>query len=334
MSLAVDRPSGRAVPAIREETVAAVVFVLLGLLPVINSGYVVYILPQYMLFGMMAMSLALLWGNTGILSFGQAGFFAIGGYAMGLVMKEALPINPGYLGILCAALAGLLTAGLIGYFLFSAGVRDSYFVLVTLALSIIVEQIAVSQSQWTGGWNGMFIMRPSLTFGGLGEVSLTDDAPMYYAVLVAVVAAYAALRFLVRSRFGKILVGIRENDARMTALGIETAWYKTAVFAVSGATACVAGALYAAHSGFVSPSLGGVLFSTEVVVWVAIAGRSSLLAALLGGIFVSSISNYLSAVSPQYWQLAVGLLFIAAIAYFRGGIAGALPGLLKRSRRK
>ena len=228
----------------------------------------------------MAMSLGLLWGSCGVLSFGQAGFFALGGYAIGLVMgREGLPVNPAYLGILCAALACAALAAAIGYFLFSAGVRDSYFVLVTLALSIMVEQIAVSQSEITGGWNGMFINRMSLTFPGF-ELQLTEDAPIYYLVLAVAALVYLGLRLLQRARFGKILVGIRENEPRMEALGYAAPLYKTAAFALSGGIAGLAGALYATHAGFVAPSLGGVLFSTEVVVWVAVAGRESLLGRL------------------------------------------------------
>jgi ABC-type branched-subunit amino acid transport system permease subunit len=305
------------------------VFLALALLPALTKGYVVYILPQYMLFGVMAMSLALLWGQTGILSFGQAGFFAIGGYALGIVMSRELPINPAYAGILTGALACAVTAALIGYFLFSAGVRDSYFVLVTLALSIMVEQIAVSQSELTGGWNGLFIMRPALTAPGL-ELPLEGDVPIYYVVLAVAAAAYLGLKVLTTARFGKILVGIRENEARMEALGYRAALYKTAAFALSAGLAGLAGALYGVHAGFVSPSLGGVLFSTEVVVWVAVAGRSSLLASFLGGVVVSSLSNYLSAVTPGLWQLFMGLLFIAAITLFRGGVAGFLRRVLAR----
>lgn len=306
-----------------EATIAALVFAVLTLLPALADGYVVYILPQYMTFGVLAMSLALLWGFTGILSFGQAGFFAIGGYAVGLLMSAQIPINGFYLGLLAAALSGAVIAGLIGYFLFSAGVRDAYFVLVTLALSIVVEQIAVSQSQWTGGWNGMFLMRPTLTFFGL-SFELFDDLTVYYAVLIFVLLAYVALYRFTRSSLGKIVVGIRENEVRMVSLGVSSTFYKTLVFSVSAVVACLAGSVYAVHSGFVSPSLGGVLFSTEVVVWVAIAGRTSLIGALLGGIIVSSLSNFLSAVTPAYWQLVIGLIFILAIAYFRGGVAGAI----------
>ena len=322
-----DRPTRT---GLGEILLAVLVFAALAALPQLVEGYVVYILPQYMLFGVMAMSLGLLWGSCGVLSFGQAGFFALGGYAIGLVMgREGLPVNPAYLGMLSAVLACAALAAAIGYFLFSAGVRDSYFVLVTLALSIMVEQLAVSQSEITGGWNGMFINRMSLTLPGF-ELQLTEDAPIYYLVLAVAALVYLGLRLLQRVRFGKILVGIRENEPRMEALGYAAPLYKTAAFALSGAIAGLAGALYATHAGFVAPSLGGVLFSTEVVVWVAVAGRQSLLAAFLGGVLVSSLSNYLSAISPSLWQLFMGLLFIVAITVLRGGVAGFLGRLVSR----
>ncbi len=274
------------------------------------------------------MSLALLWGYVGILSFGQAGFFALGAYTIGLTMQSDLGINPAYVGLLLSLLVGGVLAAITGYFLFSAGVRATYFVLVTLALSIMVEQIAVSQSDITGGWNGMYIDRMSLTFGPLGKVSLFNDIPSYYAVLPVVIIIYFSLRWFTHSRFGKILVGIRENEDRLTSLGFNISAYKTGAFAISGAVACLAGALYGTHASFVSPSLGGVLFSTEVVVWVAIAGRASLLAALLGGILVASLSNYLSTITPEYWQLVLGLIFIMVIVFLKGGVAGALSLLI------
>ncbi len=318
--------------AASENGAALVAFLVLALLPVFISGYPIYILPQYMLFGVMAMSLGLLWGFGGILSFGQAGFFALGAYTMGLAMQGAFGVNPAYVGLLLSILVGGGLAAITGYFLFSAGVRATYFVLVTLALSIMMEQIAVSQSDITGGWNGMYIDRMALTFGPLGEINLFDDAPSYYAVLPVVIAVYILLRWLLRARFGKVLIGIRENEDRLTALGYDASIYKTCAFALSGAIACFAGALYGTHANFVAPSLGGVLFSTEVVVWVAIGGRGSLLGALLGGIVVASLSNYLSTITPEYWQLAIGLIFILVIVFLKGGVAGAIGGLVDRSR--
>lgn len=298
---------------------------LLGLLaglPIFFEGYVIYILPQYMTFGIAAMSLGLLWGGAGILSFGQAAFFALGAYAMGLVMPLVLPVNGGYVGLLAAFCIGAAVAGISGYFLFKAGVRATYFVLVTLALSILVEQIAVSESDLTGGWNGLFVDRMSITLGKLLQVDLGDDVPAYYAVLGLVVAVYLLLRWLESARFGKVLRGIGENEDRLTALGYDVALYKTAAFAVSGGISALAGAVYATHANFVSPSLGGVLFSTEMVVWVAIGGRRSLGGALIGGISVSSLSNYLSATSPEYWQLALGVIFVLVIIFFKDGLVG------------
>jgi urea ABC transporter permease protein UrtC len=317
-----------------ESAAAIVVFLALAALPALISGYPIYILPQYMLFGMLALSLALLWGQVGIVSFGQAAFFALGAYTMGLAMRQtALPVNGAYLGLLGSLVLGGALAGTVGYFLFSAGVRGAYFVIVTLALSIIVEQLAVSQSQFTGGWNGMFIDRMSLTFGPLGEVSLSEDAPIYELVLVVVAAAFALLKALSRAPFGKLLVGVRENEDRLLALGVRAPLYKTGAFALSGAIACLAGALYGTHAAFVAPSLAGVQFSTEVVVWVAIGGRDSLLGALLGGILVSSLSNYLNAIMPEYWQLALGVLFVLVILFLKGGVAGAIARLLSAGRR-
>lgn len=309
----------------RGETAAALVlFALLALVPGVLDGYPVYILPQYLLFGVLAMSLGVLWGWASIVSFGQAAFFAIGAYGMGLAMQAGLGGYGGYLGIVCGALAGGLLAIVAGYFLFSAGVKSTYFVLITLALSIIVEQLAVSQSEITGGYNGLFVDRMALALGPLGEIPLSGDIASYYAVLVVVPLLYFGLVALTRSSFGKILVGIRENEDRMTALGYNVSFYKTAAFGLSGTLAGLAGALYATHAGFVSPSLAGVGFSTEVVVWVAIGGRLSLLGALAGGVLVAALSNYLSSISPQYWQLALGFVFILVIMFSRDGLAGAV----------
>jgi len=325
----------RRAAALRNESGAALaVFVLLLLVPLAGGNYVVFILPQYMLYGLLAMSLALLWGFAGIVSFGQAAFFAVGAYAMGLIMKiTGLPFNAAYGGLIAAVVAGGLLAGVTGWFLFSAGVRSTYFVLITLALSIIAEQIAVSQSQITGGFNGMFVNRMALSpLGG----TIPSDRAIYFFMLAAVAICYGLLRWLTLTRFGKVLVGVRENEDRLTALGFKVHRYKTAAFALSGALAGLAGALYATDASFVSPSLAGVLFSTQVVVWVAIGGRHSLLGALVGGVAVASASNYLSAVMPDYWQLLLGVLFMLVIIFFKGGLAGMVThaaALLSRKRR-
>ncbi|MGH7069718.1 MAG: branched-chain amino acid ABC transporter permease, partial [Acetobacteraceae bacterium] len=228
-----------------EEQIAVAVFIVLAAVPVFAGGYLVYVLPQYMLYGILAMSLVLIWGFAGILSFGQSAFFAVGGYAIGLALKHGGPIDPALLGILGAIAAGAALAALCGYFLFSAGVRGMYFVLVTLALSIMTTQIATSQSAITGGFNGMFVQRISLRLPGGSQLPLNGDAAMYFFVLGVVVIVYFILRGLRLSRFGKVLIGIRENEDRALALGYRASLYKTAAFTLSGALAALAGALYA-----------------------------------------------------------------------------------------
>ena len=318
-----------------EDWAGLVVLILLATLPLLTQGYILYILPQYLTFGLLAVSLSLLWGSAGIVSFGQAAFFAVGGYAIGLLMKHPLVdwLNMAYLGFVTAAALGGVLALIVGHFLFSAGVRATYFVLATLALSIIVEQLAKSQSDITGGWNGLYVDRLTLTGPGF-SVNMFPDLPMYYFVLVMVAFAFLPVTLLMRGRFGKIIAGIRENEDRMTALGFEVSRYKTLIFGLSGMIAAFAGSLYATHSGFVSPSLGGVLFSTEVLVWVAIGGRQSLIGSFVGGVLIASLSNWLSALTPEYWQLIIGLIFIAVIIAFRGGLAGLVVSLLSRLRRR
>lgn len=296
-------------------------------LPMLTEGYVLYILPEYFSYGLLALSLGLIWGQVGILSFGQAAFFLAGAYTTGLLIQAGGLGASVWVLLPLASVAGAFIALVSGYFLFTGGVRATYFVLVTLALSILAERLAVNYSSITGGWNGMFISRPVLSLGPLGNLSLQSDASMYFFVLIMVAATFLVIRWVTHSRFGKMLVGVRENEDRMLAMGVSCAMIKTYAFGLSGAVAGLAGGLFAMHTGFVSPSVGGVLFSTEVVVWVAIGGRVSLLGAVVGGIVVAGLSNYLSALLPDYWRLILGIIFILVIVFFKRGLAGALDDL-------
>lgn len=306
---------------------AAVVFVGLFYVPYIFAGYPVFVLPQYMLFGMLAMSLCLLWGLGGMVSFGQSAFFIVGAYAFGIAVRDMSSTLAPWIGLAAGVLLAAALAGATGYFLFTARVRDSYFVLVTLAISTIAQVVANTESELTGGFNGMFVERVTL-----GPLSLRGDLSAYYLIFVVTLVTYVGLRLLQGSAFGKVLVSIRENEDRTEALGYNTAVRKTVAFAISGGIAALAGALYATDAGFVSPDLGGVLFSTNVVIWVAIGGRHYFLGALVGAIGISALSNKLNAAIPAYWQLILGLLFFVVIAFFGRGVIGTLL-TLPRPRR-
>lgn len=319
------RRSIRAMRWLRAENLLAVVlFVGLFYVPYIVSGYPVFILPQYMLFGVLALTLAQLWGFGGMVSFGQGAFFALGAYAFGIVTKQLSGSTGPWLGLLLGVGIGAVVAAAIGYFLFTANVRDSYFVLVTLAISTIVYVLANSESGLTGGFNGMYIQRATFSFFGIAEISLAGDLPMYYLVFTVTLLAYIGFRCLQWSAFGRVLVSIRENEERTQALGYNTALYKTVAFAISGSVAALAGGLYSTDAGFVSPDLAGVLFSTGVVVWVAVGGRNYYVGALIGAIGISALSNTLNSLIPEYWQLLLGLLFVLVIVFFRRGLIGSL----------
>jgi ABC-type branched-subunit amino acid transport system permease subunit len=315
-----------------ENVAASVVFVALFYVPYVFAGYAVFVLPQYMLFGVMAMSLCLLWGFGGMVSFGQAAFFIVGAYSMGIAVRSIAGSLGPWAGIGIGVAIAAAAAAAVGYFLFSARVRDSYFVLVTLAISTIAQVVANTASELTGGFNGMFVPKVSLDLPGLA-VSLKSDLAAYYVIFLVTLVTYLGLRTLQRSAFGKVLVSIRENEERTESLGYNTALRKTLAFAVSGGVAALAGAFYATDAGFVSPDLGGVLFSTNVVVWVAIGGRQYFLGALVGAIGISALSNQLNAWIPRYWQLLLGLLFFFVIAFFRRGLVGTVLEIRPLKRR-
>jgi urea transport system permease protein len=305
-----------------EDLLATVLFAVLFAVPSVGDSYQVFILPQYMLFGVLAMSLCLVWGLGGILSFGQGAFFLIGAYALGILSTRVSGSLGVWLGIAVGIALSAAVAGALAYFLFRARVRGSYFVLVTLAISTIGGVIATSASDLTGGFNGMFISRVQLTVSGWG-VDLASDSTSYYFVLALTIGVYVMLRWLSRSAFGRVLVGIRENEERAEALGYDVALRKTLAFSLSAAIAAMAGAIYGTEAGFVSPSLADVVFSTSIVLWVAIGGRDFFLGGLVGALAISLVSEQLNSAIPEYWQLLLGVLFLAVVIGFRRGIVGS-----------
>lgn len=316
----------------REFRLAGVIFVCLMAIPLADFGYLTFLIPQYLTFAMLAVSLGFLWGFVGILSFGQAGFFAIGAYTMGIISKADPAVNAAVLGIPAAFVVAGALAVVTGYFLFSANVRSTYFVLITIALSIIIEQIAVSVYTLTGGFDGLFINRIHWSLGQQGTPF--SDNQLYFLILGFVVATFILFHRLLRSGYGLSLLGVRENEDRMVALGFKVHWLKTWAFGLAGGIAGLAGALYGTAAGFVAPSLAGVLFSTEVVVWVAVGGRKSLLGVMVGAGVVAGLSNYLSTIAPDYWQLVLGILFVAVIMFLSDGLAGLVTMVANRLKRE
>lgn len=299
---------------------AAAVFLALALVPALAGDYWTGQLTRYLLFGMLAVSLSLVWGRAGILCFGQAMFFGIGGYVMAaLTMGIA---GAGWFAhtwpaLTIAILAAAAFAAILGAFLFrGGGISGAYLAAVTLALAVIVEQ-AVRSAYVLGADNGL-VGVPGL---GIGS-GLRNPVPGYYFVLSVAAAVYFGLDALLATRFGVLLTAVRSNPVRLGFLGYSVGAIRVAVFVLGGAIAGLAGALFVATDAFASPSLIGLALSAQALIWVALGGRSVLLAAFLAAVAVRLAEGWLSQALGQWWLLALGLAFMVSVAALPGGLLG------------
>lgn len=306
----------------RSTVVAVVLLVISTLSPAVSDDYYLVFFTQLMVYGIFAMSLSLVWGYGGILCFGQAVYFGIGAYLYTLIVKGMIP---GITGILAASIPALLLAVLgtvlfaviIGYFLFHGRLSGPYLGIVTLAIAVIVERIAVDW-YYIGGYNGLFSI-PVFSAGGF---EFSSSIRLFYLVLFMSSIVCMGLTHIVESPFGTILRAIRDNETRAESFGFNSAKHKIITFAIGAAVAGLSGVLFAVSTEFVSPTLIGFGLSTEVLIWVALGGKDVILASFLGAIFVRTLETYLSELMAHYWLLIIGLIFIISVIYFPRGIFG------------
>ena len=310
----------------RRLAVDLVVWGGLALLPLFAGAWQVGQIAQYLTYGIFAMSLALIWGQCGLLSFGHAVFFGLGAYAMSLTTLGMLPGLAGwtssYLGVALALLLPAAFANLLGRFLFyGRGLQGAQLAIVMLAVAVIAERIMTRWS-YAGGMNGLMSV-PPVDLGAFGvRYELYDPLPLFYGTLAAAVLIYALLEALVRSRRGVVLRALGADEPRTAFLGHDTRALKLAVFTLSAAVAGFAGALFASQFGFVSPPLIGFGLSTEVLIWVALGGRRALLTAFLGAIVVRLAENALGDLLGAYWLLGLGLIFVVCMIFLPRGLLG------------
>lgn len=300
---------------------------LLFLLPLGLDNFTLSQFSIYFSYGLLAISLALVWGQAGLLCLGQAIFFGLGAYSMSFSSLAMIPwatplFNefPMTLGFLLAILIPMLAAYLMALLLFNGSRLDGAFLgLVTLALAVVAERL-FENWRYAGGANGLFGIPNLSWFSGkpLSEIQL------YYLCLVLACAVAIALYKLKRSPFGLLLKTIRENESRTNHLGVNTIRIKTLTFVLAAGIAGLAGALFVTQFYFVSPNLIGFGLSTEVLIWVAVGGRFSFTAAFFGAITVRLLENYLGDYFGHYWQLILGVIFIIIVMYFPKGIYGKL----------
>ena len=313
-------------PAFRQKQkiVRPVVLGLLIIFPLIGDDYLIVQLTQFVVYGIFAMGLSLVWGYAGILCFGHAVFFGLGAYIMALTTKNMIPSITGFMtasmmAISLSVVVVALFAAILGYFLFYGRLSGPYLGIVTLAIAVIAERIAVKW-YYIGGFNGL-INVPPLSIAGW---EIIDQNALYYVVVAIGFGVYLFCDRIVRSPFGTILAAVRSNEARAEFFGYNIARYKIITFAIGAAVAGLAGALFAAVTEFVSPTMLGFGLSTEVLIWVALGGKEVLLASFLGAMLVRMLEAFLSDLLTYYWILILGMFFVICVIFFPKGVFGNL----------
>lgn len=302
----------------RHRVLTLIAFVLLALFPLLGGTFYLQLVAKIMIMAIFAMSLDLLVGYTGLVSFGHAAFFGIGAYALFVLSPQYAAVSlywslPAAIG--AAAAAALVIGALV---LRTSGVS---FIMVTLAFAQMLFYYVIGSTA-LGGSDGVYIyVKPSLALFGWVPVSLDQPAGFYYVALVALAAAYIVLRFATQSLFGHALRGIRSNESRMRALGFATYGYKLAAFVIAGALAGLAGYLDAAQFGFVNPDLFGWRLSGEVLMMVILGGMGTLYGSVLGAFALVLLQDGLTDVT-RHWLLPFGLFIILVALLLPYGISG------------
>jgi branched-chain amino acid transport system permease protein len=275
---------------------------------------------EILYFGLFAVSFNLLFGYAGLLSFGHAATFGVGGYTLGLVLKH-VDGTPLPAALLAAVAVGALAGLVIGFF--CVRLRGTYFALLTLAFSQFLFAVALKWREVTRGDDGLSVSVPDVTLPG-GLVLRAGQAPHFYwlALTVVLLALAAAWRFT-RTPLGQAVVLMRENDERAAFLGYDVFGTKLTVFTFAAALAATAGALFAAFQRLISPAALDLPMSTEVVFMAILGGTGTFLGPFLGAAVYILIQDWLSK-TTEHWPFLIGLLFVLMILYAHQGLTGLL----------
>ena len=324
---AANLPAGRATAGRKVLPIVEGLVLLIALvLPLVLQDYLTVFATRVVILALFALSFDLVWGYAGIMSFGQALFFGSAGYGVALLARD-LDVTSIFLILPAGTLIGLTAALLLGGFLL-LGRHPSSVIFVslgTLTGSYAADRLARGW-YYLGGQNGIPSI-PSLT---LGSTEISEGPVYYYMALGILVVVYLLCRFLVRSQFGLGLAGLRENEQRIAFFGYKAQHLKAIVFAVGGAIAGLAGSLSAFHEGFVWPNMLGVVFSTQVVLYVLFGGSGTLIGAVIGTVIVEGVSFWLSDNYRDIWPIILGVLLLLVIMFRPLGLISLVLGERER----
>ena len=333
--------------------------ILLGLLVVVLpstlDAFRLNLAGKYLTYAFVAIGLVLCWGMGGILSLGQGVFFGLGGYCMAMFLKlesstpeaTALQSTPGIpdfmdwnqitelpaiwlpfqsltLTLIAIILVPVSFAFIIGVAMFKRRVSGVYFAIITQAIALILTILIIGQQGLTGGVNGITDLR---TF--MGWDIRTDDAKniLYFVTVFMLCLVIVAALFISRSKLGRLLVAVRDQDDRVRFSGYEVAHIKIFVFCTAAAFSAIGGALFTLQVGFMSPTLVGIVPSIEMVIYCAVGGRLSIFGAVYGTLLVSWAKTSFSESFPELWLFGLGALFIVVVMVFPKGLAGIVSNV-------
>ncbi|MFO1117067.1 MAG: urea ABC transporter permease subunit UrtC [Beijerinckiaceae bacterium] len=352
----------RATIAVAILAAAAVLVPILLLLtpptfPLHVPPYIVALLGKYLCYAILAVALDLVWGYCGILSLGHGAFFALGGYAMGMYLMRQIgtrgvyadPILPDFMVFLnwkalpftwwgfnffpYAMLMVLFVPGLLafafGWLAFRSRVTGVYLSIITQAMTYALLLAFFRNDMGFGGNNGLTDFKDILGFNIQSDAT---RAALFSISAIVLIASILLGRFLVTSKFGKVLVAIRDAESRTRFIGYRVENYKLAVFTLSAMMAGVAGALYVPQVGIINPSEFSPANSIEAVIWVAVGGRGTLVGAALGAVLVNFGKTFFTGALPEYWLFALGLLFVLVTLFLPKGILGLIDQLKRKTR--
>jgi branched-chain amino acid transport system permease protein len=307
-------------------TLLVVALVALAVLPAFADKFYVQFFAKIMVMAIFAMSLDLLLGYTGLVSFGHAAFYGAAGYALALMTPQYQAANF-WTSFPVAIIAAGVLALVIGYFVVRT--HGIYFIMVTLAFAQMLYFL-FHDTKIAGGNDGIYIdVRPVAEIFGWRPFSLDNFVHRYYLVLVALIVAYFLLRALLRSPFGHVIVGIKVNEHRMASLGYPTFRYKLVCFVIAGAIAGAAGYLYSVDAGVVNPEYLGWHLSGAVMMMVILGGMGTLIGPMLGAAVWLLLELFFQS-TTKHWQLLMGTFVVLATLFLPNGLMGVASWLRGR----
>lgn len=326
---------------------AAVIFIVF---PLAFDLFRLNLVGKYLTYAFVAVSLVLLWGYGGILSLGQGVFFGLGGYCMAMFLKleasdpvstkiQSTPGIPDFMDwnqltalpwfwepfnslpftLLAILVVPTVFAFIIGVAMFKRRVGGVYFAIITQAIALILTVLIVGQQGYTGGINGITDLR---TLNGWDIRTDSAKYLLYFVNGVLLIGCIMLGRYILTSKFGRLLLAMRDKEDRVRFSGYDVSNFKIFVFCISAMMSAIGGAMFTLQVGFMSPSFVGIVPSIEMVIFAAVGGRMSLIGAVYGALLVNFGKTTFSETMPELWLFLMGGLFIAVVMFFPNGLAG------------